>query len=341
MEKELREVNLDGISTRLIFKKIPTNNLILDEKNPRIQFFRDNQIDEKLSQEQIYFALVNKKPDAFQRLYLAIEKNQGLMNPIWVQEIEGNRYLVLEGNTRTLIFQKLQGKYPNLKQWKEIDSYILPKKLSEEQKNFIKLEAHLGGTEEWDAYEKARELYRLREEAGYPINHLSDITRRPKSEIIKAINAFKAMRDFYLPKYGDAPSEVLKYSYFEQYFNYSSVQKAIKKNDFSIKDFCDWVGTEKIERAIDVRTLPMILDDPIAKEGFVTKGYDHALEVLSVKKPDVKSKLWSKILDVINGLEELSSLEINRIRDGEEPGMRENLYKLRDIVVEHIETIER
>lgn len=115
--------------------------------------------------------------------------------------------MVLEGNTRTLIYQKLRSKYPNLKRWKEIDCYVLLQNLSEEQKNFIKLEAHLGGTEEWDAYEKTRELYRLNEECGYPIDHLVELTRRPKSEIKKAIDAFKAMRDYYLPKYGDAPSE--------------------------------------------------------------------------------------------------------------------------------------
>ena len=341
MEKEIREVNLDSIPTRLIFKKIPTNNLILDENNPRIQFFRDNQIDQRLSQEQIYFALVNKKPDAFQRLYLAIEKNQGLMNPIWVQERDAERYLVLEGNTRTLIYQKLQIKYPNLKSWKEIDSYVLPQNLSEEQKNFIKLEAHLGGTEEWDAYEKARELYRLREEAGYPIDHLADITRRPKSEIIKAINAFKTMRDYYLPKYGDAPSEVLKYSYFEQYYNYSSVQKAIKKHDFSIKDFCDWIGTEKIERAIDVRTLPMILDDPLAREEFIKRGFEKAIEVLAIKKPDVKSKWWLKVTEVIEGLKGMTNLEINEIRDGHEEGKKRLLYELFNITKFHIDTIER
>ena len=341
MEKDFREVNLDGIPTELTFKKIPIEKLKLDENNPRIQFFRDNQIEERLSQEQIYFALANKKPDAFQRLYLAIEKNQGLLNPIWVQEADDGKYLVLEGNTRTLIYQKLQVKYPNLTIWKEIDSYVLPKDLSEEQQNFIKLEAHLGGTDEWDAYEKARELYRLNEVAGYPINHLADITRRPKTEISKAIKAFKAMRDYYLPKYGDAPSEVLKYSYFEQYFNYSSVQKALKKNDFSIKDFCDWVGTDKIDRAIDVRTLPTILDDPSAKEEFVKKGFERAIEILAVKKPDVKSKLWLKVKEVIEGMMKLSSHEINEIKDGHEEGKKKLLYDLYGIAKEHIETIER
>ena len=65
MEKDFREVNLDGIPTKLTFKKIPIKRLKLDENNPRIQFFRDNQIEERLSQEQIYFALANKNPDTF------------------------------------------------------------------------------------------------------------------------------------------------------------------------------------------------------------------------------------------------------------------------------------
>ncbi|MBD3340833.1 MAG: hypothetical protein GF353_17120 [Candidatus Lokiarchaeota archaeon] len=341
MEKNFRKVNLDGIPTKLTFKRIPIDKLILDESNPRIQFFRDNQIEQNLSQDKIYFALTNKKPDAFQRLFIAIEKNDGLLNPIWIQEIDNEKYLVLEGNTRTLIYKNLRTKYPNKKNWQEIDSYILPKNLSEEQKNFIKLEAHLGGTEDWDAYEKARELYRLNEEAGYAMDHLAEITRRPKSEIMKAIKAFKAMRDYYLPKYGDIPSEVLKYSYFEQYFNYSSVQKSMKKNDFSIKDFCDWVGTDKIDRAIDVRTLPTILDDPLAKEEFVKKGFERAIEILAVKKPDVKSKLWLKVKEVIEGMMKLSSHEINEIRDGHEEGKKNLLYDLYGITKEHIETIER
>ncbi|MFX0139790.1 MAG: ParB N-terminal domain-containing protein, partial [Candidatus Hodarchaeota archaeon] len=219
MEREFREVYLDGIPTKVLFRNVLTSKLILDENNPRIQFYRDNRIEQRLSQEEIYYALVDKKPDAFQRLYLSIEKNQGLMNPIWIQETDSEKYLVLEGNTRTLIYRKLQEKYPNSKIWEGIDCFILPKDLKEEQKNFIKLEAHLGGTEEWDAYEKARELYRLNEEAGYPIDHLADLTRQPKLEITKAIKAFKVMRNLYLPNYGDEPSQVHKYSYFEQYFN--------------------------------------------------------------------------------------------------------------------------
>lgn len=338
---ETRLVYLDGIPTMLSFESLFVSDLILDENNPRIQFYRDNQIEKQLSQEKIYFALADKKPDVFQRLFISIEKNKGLMNPIWVQERDHNKYLVLEGNTRTLIYRNLQRKYPNSKEWKNIDAFVLPKDLKEEQRNFIKLEAHLGGTEDWDAYEKARELYRLNDECGYTIEHLADVTRKSRNEIEKSIRAFKTMRDFYLPKYGDNPSEVLKYSYFEQYYNYPVLQKEMKKNGFTIDDFCDWIGTDKVERAIDVRNLPLVLSVSYSREEFVKNGYDEALQLLSIKKPDVKSKLWFKVKEIIEGLGKLSSHEINQIRDDEEPGKRNLLYQLKDIVLEHIETIER
>ena len=61
-------IPLDGIETELTLERIDTKKLELDELNPRISFYRDNQVTDQLSEDQIVFALVNKKPEAFRKL---------------------------------------------------------------------------------------------------------------------------------------------------------------------------------------------------------------------------------------------------------------------------------
>ena len=152
-------IPLDGKETQVKVRSIPLGCLELDEDNPRISFFKDNQVVDTLTEQQIEYALANKNPEAWRKLKDSIHNNRGIVHPVWVEPIgEGreDRFRVVEGNSRVLAYRILGKDEPGEPRWKAILAHILPKEVSREQKDFIKLLSHLRGTTDWDAYEKAK-----------------------------------------------------------------------------------------------------------------------------------------------------------------------------------------
>ncbi len=192
-------VNLDGISTEIKRIKITLKQLILDIENPRIQYFLDTRLNNNITQEKIKFALADSN-DQHEKLKEHIERNGGIYDPIWVVPSE-KFFRVVEGNTRAFIYEERSEKYVNDEKWRSIDAYVLPYKVDHNVINFIRLEKHRFGPTPWDAYEKARELYRLNAEEDYSLKRLEQLTKLTASDIKNNIQAFMDMEEQYLPKY--------------------------------------------------------------------------------------------------------------------------------------------
>lgn len=323
-------IPIDGKETKIRLMQIEINKIELDESNPRISFFKDNQVTDSLTKDQIVFALTNKKPEAFRKLMDSIHNNKGIVYPIWVEPIRKKKdkgYRVIEGNTRLVIYQKLQQEEPYEERWKTILCNILPHEIEGEQKNFIRLLSHLRGTTEWDAYEKAKYLYKLWQDDGWSVNRLEKQTKMTEKQIKENIDAYKIMEEQYLPDYADDPNEVSKFSYFVEYIKDNKLQKLIEKNEMDIKDFCDWVADkEKIPTGQDVRRLRDIFDSEDTKDAFVVKGFNAAMQILALKKPHLASSFYRSIEDVIEGLKEISTQELDEIV-AEENSEKENMIK--------------
>lgn len=310
-------IPIDGKETKIESGHIEIDKLILDELNPRISFFRDNQPSDSLTEDKIIFALTNKKPEAFRKLKDSIHNNKGIIYPIWVvpaREEKNKKYKVMEGNTRVVIYQQLQQVEPYEDRWKTILCYILPHEIDEDQKNFIRLQSHLRGTTEWDAYEKAKYLYKLWDEDGWSINRLEKQTKMTEKQIKENIAAYKIMEEQYLPVHRDDPNEVSKFSYFAEYVKDKKLQKLMEKSSKDVKDFCDWVADkEKIPTGQDVRRLRDIFDNDDTKNAFVNKGFNAAMQILEFKKPHLVSSFYKDIENVIEGLKEINAQELDEI----------------------------
>lgn len=310
-------VPIDGKETKIELRQIEINKLELDELNPRISFFRDNQVTDTLTEDQIIFALTNKKPEAFHKLKDSIHNNKGIIYPIWIEPLRGEedkKYRVIEGNTRVVIYQQLQKEESHEDRWKTILSYILPHEIDEEQKNFIRLQSHLRGATDWDAYEKAKYLYKLWHGDGWSVNRLEKQTKMTQKQIEENIQAYKIMEEQYLPVHADDPNEVSKFSYFVEYVKDKKLQKLMEKNSKTINDFCDWVADkEKIPTGRDVRRLRDILDNRDTKDAFTDKGFNAAMQILEFKKPHLVSSFYKDIENVIEGLKEINAQEIDKI----------------------------
>lgn len=337
-------IPIDGQETTIKLKSIKTDEIELDESNPRISFFKDNQVVDNLTEDQIVFALTNKKPEAFRKLKDSIHNNKGIVYPVWIEPIKeknGKKYKVIEGNTRVVVYQQLQQTEPYEDRWKTILSNILPHKIDEEQKNFIRLQSHLRGTTEWDAYEKAKYLYKLWQEDGWSVSRLEKQTKMTEKQIKENIEAYQIMEEQYLPKHKDDPNEVSKFSYFVEYVKDKNLQRRMEKSSKNVIDFCDWVADKgKIPTGQDVRRLRNIFDNEDTKNAFIEKGFDAAMQILKFKKPHLVSSFYKDIENVIEGLKETNTRELDEIineDNSEKEKMIRSLAKWSQKIVEIIE----
>lgn len=325
------QVNLEGVPVTIENRRVPVARLRLDEDNPRIGLYRDSQLKTSLGVEDIHHAIVNRNQDAYGKLRDSIEINQGIINPIWIGPAVDDLHLVIEGNTRVLIYREFAEKYPTSDIWKSIPANVLPLGIQDSQINFIRLEAHLRGITEWDAYERARYLYILNEKEGYSLRRLEQLTRLSRVEIETEIRAFRDMSDVYSRKYPEDPYHTQKFSYFVEYERSSRIKQEMNKLDLDLPDFCDWVGNGRIPRAENVRRLTDILDNKNATQFFLRDGYERALSYLALAQPDLVSPLFQRMEDVIEGLRRLPFYEIEQIRGGEQPGRKRILGDLNSI----------
>jgi hypothetical protein len=333
-------VNLDGISTEIKRLRVDLKQLILDIENPRIQYFLDTRLNDNITQEKIKFALAEGN-DQYEKLKEHIERNAGIYDPIWVVPKEAF-YVVIEGNTRAFICEELSEKYVNDDKWKSIEVYVLPHKVERNVINFIRLEKHLFGPTPWDAYEKARELYRLNTEEDYSLKRLEQLTKLTASDIRNNIQAFMDMEEQYLPKY-NKPIERLKFSYFVEFRKNKELRRLVKEGKLSLLEFCDWVGEGKFRRGEDVRKLPLILKDEQSRQALIEDDFQAALDQLEQKNPAAKSKLFEKIEDVVDGLESLPFGELDEIKRGLQPAkisLLKSLYSVTTNLLKDIGTIE-
>jgi hypothetical protein len=322
-------VYLDGILTNIERKKVSIKKLRLDLKNPRIQYFLDTSLNKDIGQDQIKFALTQSN-DQYDKLKENIEANNGIIDPIWILP-DGDYYTVIEGNTRSYIYEELSDKYTNNDNWKQIEAYILPQAIDRAQINYIRLEKHLFGQTPWSAYEKAKELYRLYEEEDYTFKRLQSLTKLSMGEIQNNIQAYKDMEDQYLPKY-NGPGERLKFSYFVEFRKNAELKKMLKDKRITLTDFCDWVGEGKFGRGEDIRKLPLVLKDEYAKKELINHNFQSALDQLGLMNPAANSRLFEDIAAVIKGLRCIKYSEIDEMRSGLQPGKLNVLKELYNIL---------
>jgi hypothetical protein len=311
-------IPLEGQLTEVERKRIDIESLVLDVENPRIQYFLDSRLNPEITPEQIMQAIAVSN-DQYEKLRDSIELNE-----------ENNFYRVIEGNSRALVYKELKEKHWNNDKWKQIEAYILPHAIDKAKINFIRLEAHLFGVTPWDAYEKARELYRLHSQEDYSIMRLEQLTKLKSNDIKTNIEAFKDMEDQYLPKY-NKPGEQLKFSYFAEFRKSKRLKELFHDKEITLTQFSDLVGQGKFGRGEQVRKLAMVWEDREARQVLLEEDMEAALDQLSLVNPAAKSKLFEKIVDVTSGLGRLPFNEAMEIRNGLQPAKAselKNLYRV-------------
>lgn len=273
------------------FIRLPLDRVELDITNPRIAKFIE-MYGGDITAEQMSLALgagetpTDANSTTFYSLRESIRTYGGIIHPIIVNSHPDGRCVVIEGNTRALIFrefkkQKVEG------DWDTIPAMVY-EDLSQKDIDAIRLQAHLVGPRDWDPYSKAKYLDHLRNAKHLTMDQIVDFCGGRKREVLDYIAAFNDMEEHYRPLVTDDQFDQSRFSAFVE-LQRPRVKQAIVNHKFTYGDFSKWVMDGLISPLNMVRQLPRILDNPKSRAVFLEAGAHEAMKLLEV--PEVVDSL--------------------------------------------------
>lgn len=325
--------------------KLPIESISLDKSNPRIKkyiaMYGDNP-----SAEQIHQALGTGGDvggaggTTFISLRESIRTHGGIIHPIIVNLDSSGAYIVIEGNTRLAIFQGFKNDNV-VGDWDEIPCVVY-KELSQEAVDAIRLQSHLVGPRQWDAYSKGQYLHYLRNIENLPFDRLVDYCGGRKKEVENYISAYNEMEAHYRPVVGPDEYNTRKFSSFVE-IQKGSARDALFASGFNLDDFAEWVRDGKFSRQEEVRLLSRILPNDKAREVFVAEDAGRALRILDAgtEVGDLKDVDFD-LLGAAFGqrLREMTFPEMQRLRRDPGGERMQMILDLRDQLQELVEFIE-
>ena len=264
------------------YQELDINQVKLDLDNPRIKMYLDNQYN-KPTPEGIALALsggISDGATSYESLKESIRVNRGIINPIIVNH-KGDDYIVIEGNTRVQIYLDFRSKKVS-GNWNKIRA-IVYENLSPEEIHSIRLQAHMVGPRDWDAYSKAKYLYHLMYEALLPMSQIVSFCGGKASEVKKLVDAYQDIEQYYKPMAAklDYDFEYKDFSKFVELQN-QRIINSLTRHHFSKEDFTKWVINKNVDVALKVRDLPSVLDNKEARAEFLRTNLTNAIKKLGV-----------------------------------------------------------
>ena len=265
------------------FAMLPVETLVLDASNPRVARYIEMYGGE-VTDEQMGLALgaanyeQGESTTTFQSLRASIRTHGGLIHPILVNRDPENRLVVIEGNTRALIYRQFRGD-DDSGRWDEIPA-IVYERLGDREIDAIRLQAHLVGPRQWDPYSKAKYLDYLSNSEHLTTDQIIDFCGGQKTEVHRFIDAYNDMEKHYRPLLAsDDQFDPTRFSAFVE-MQAPRVQEALVTSGYTKTDFARWVNDQILYPLDRVRRLPAILANPQARSVFLTDGAREAEKIL-------------------------------------------------------------
>ena len=312
--------------------ELPIDQIELDKSNPRIATYLATHDPDDITSE-LMALLLGTTSESCASLRESIETNGGIIHPIVVNQRADGSYVVIEGNTRLQIYRDFQkaGKAGN---WDRIRA-IVYSNLDEENVHSIRLQAHLVGPREWDAYSKAKYLNYLANIEKMPMNVLVSFCggNSKASEIRNMIAAYNDMETYYRPQCDDDTMfDIKKFHGFVE-MQRGTVLESIISHGYTKIDFSKWMIDDRFTTLQDVRRIPNILQSKKATEVFFKEDSRAAIKILAVeeitsdKLKDIPYELLAKELS--KRMNDIKLQEINHLRTDTDYAAR--LKSLRDV----------
>ena len=302
----------------------------LDRSNPRIANYLDLYSEEDLTSDTMAL-LLGTTSESCASLRESIKENGGIVHPIIVNHFSDGRYVVIEGNTRLQIYRDFRKKgIPG--DWKIIKA-IVYENIDDETMHSIRLQAHLVGPREWDAYSKAKYLNYLANGKYMPMSSLVAYCggNSKASEIRNMIAAYRDMQEFYRPQCDDdSMFDIKKFHGFVE-LQKRNVDEALRFHGYTKKDFSKWMVEGRFSKLEDVRSLPAILNSKKASEVFFRFDSRAAKKILAVEDispdslKDVPYEMIAK--ELVKRMNEFQMQEILYLRSDAEYEPKLNVLK--------------
>ena len=327
-------------------KLVALKDLKLDPHNVRFNHInrtmKEKEMEDWLYEEEDVRALIKQ-----------IIRDERVQQPIYVIQDNDGKYIVKEGNRRTVALRKISkdiiaGKIKNLEKEHFDLVPVLILKGTDHQINVFLGQIHVSGPKEWRAVNKASVIYTLMEKYGDPIESVAEELGMTKGKVQTYYNAFKATQT-YGKRYPNDKNYVPKFSYFAELYQSKVLKKWIEDDPTKLDFFIDLVGQNKllvtykgvrylakiVAAPLTVRARAMtVLDEPT---GDIEKAYS----VIFAGKESPKGT-WKSLAKISELLEDAKYEEIEQaVEDKNKLVILENVIERSTRIMETIVQLRR
>lgn len=251
------------------------------------------------------------KEDHVKDLFQDIKKQGGLIDEILVK---GN--IVLEGNSRLCVYRKLHKKSieqndgEGIEKWSKIRARIIPQDTNDSIIFAILGTWHIKGKKQWDTFEKAAYLKRMNSEYGYSYEKIGEMISESKTFVLNNINAHDLMVE-------NKIYDLYKFSYFLEMVKNSKISKLIGEEPKVQELVIKAISNNQFTRAEEVRDLPKVLNDKVAKREFFDEEvpFKDAFEITKDRHPEYDNAFYNQIIRTTKILKECPMTRIEEIKE--------------------------
>jgi ParB-like nuclease family protein len=286
--------------------RLAVDQLTLDPMNPRIQYLIGRQ-PEPVTQERLDELLWAK--DQVKGLAQSIKQNGGVYDPLIVQKQDG-RYLVREGNSRTVATRHVAEQHPEDDRYSTVPAMVFDEELADDDLAVLLADMHVTGKIRWDAYEQAKHVSTLYDVHGKTYDWLATHLRLSKSRITQDLKAYRWTTD-YLTDNPD-PRNLEKFAFFQELARKKELAERYGEDFEFQQQFKRWLAEGKLNDSKQVRDLTSILANDQAMKVLGEEGYPAAAGVLIREDPALGSDLYDSVK---RATEKLAKAPADEIRD--------------------------
>jgi len=258
------------------YSDIDINLIDFDLDNPRIiKELASHAKDKQMENAGALLLLSNNDQPgpAREELQKSIEAHGGIWEPIQLVPLSGNKYKVVEGNTRLAVYKQFNKANPEDIRWHKISSCI-HNNASKEQLDDMRLLAHFMPKKQWSMYAKGQYINSLTVTKDF--KDIAEILGGKVSTIRDLKNAYiffvKHFESLFVGNANYAGADESKFSHFVE-AGKSGVSLALESHFGSLEkgqeEFGKWVKNGKFRMAIHVRQLPAVFNNDTARQAFI------------------------------------------------------------------------
>jgi hypothetical protein len=326
------------------FTTIQTADLVLDEDNPRFFHLRHKNKN-KLTQEQIEEEILHNDDD-IPLLTKSIQKD-GVKDPVWVVKRADGKYVVMEGNRRTVVLKRLireSFRPPGGIRFDKVQAHVMPADTPEVE--LVLQKARLqGGKKAWGAFNEAALTYQLQQPPFLmPVDDIAVDLKIPIAKVKERIVNYKSFVEYTKETGDDNPK---RFAYFADCP--PRVRDWYQDDSKNKKDFfrliCPVGGSNKIRSVATrggLRDFAKVLEDPEALKMLLTEPSVSVEDAIDLAKDnDIKKAIpfIKRLSTVAMDLRALDAAQLEKLKG--EVKFKVDLKAVRSACDEVLQKIEK